>query len=89
MTSLEEWRHFLMGARQTFEIQTDHKNLEYFRRPQKLNPRQARWTAELQNYDFLLIHNPGKMQIHGDPLSRRPDHDQGEHDNEKIGRAHV
>lgn len=84
MTSLDEWRHFLMGARQKFEIHTDHKNLEYFRKPQRLNPRQARWTATLQNYDFDLIHKPGKTQIHGDPLSRRPDHDKGDHDNENV-----
>jgi len=27
---LEEWRHFLGGARHPVEIWTDHKNLEYF-----------------------------------------------------------
>lgn len=41
MTALDEWRHYLMGATQEFEIFTDHKNLEYFRKPQKLNRRQA------------------------------------------------
>jgi hypothetical protein len=28
---LEEWRHYLEGARHPVEIWTDHKNLEYFR----------------------------------------------------------
>jgi hypothetical protein len=27
---LEEWRHYLEGARHPVEIWTDHKNLEYF-----------------------------------------------------------
>jgi len=27
---LEVWRHFLEGAKDRFEIWTDHKNLEYF-----------------------------------------------------------
>jgi hypothetical protein len=27
---LEEWRHYLEGARHSVEIWTDHKNLEYF-----------------------------------------------------------
>jgi len=39
---LEAWRHFLEGAKNQFEIWTDHKNLEYFMKAQKLNQRQAR-----------------------------------------------
>jgi len=34
---LEVWRHFLEGARGRFKIWTDHKNLEYFMKVQKLN----------------------------------------------------
>jgi len=39
---LEVWRHFLEGAIEKFEIWTDHKNLEYFMKAQKLNKKQAR-----------------------------------------------
>src|SRR6202040_2531558 len=42
--ALEEWRHFLEGARHKFEIWTDHKNLEYFMSAKKLNRRQVRWS---------------------------------------------
>ena len=34
---LEAWRHFLEGMTIKFKIQTDHKNLEYFMKAQKLN----------------------------------------------------
>jgi len=34
---LESWRHLLEGAQFKFEIWTDHKNLEYFMKAQKLN----------------------------------------------------
>ena len=34
---LEAQRHFLEGAKDLFEIQTDYKNLEYFIKAQKLN----------------------------------------------------
>jgi len=34
---LKAWRHFLEGAVVKFEIWTDHKNLEYFMKVQKLN----------------------------------------------------
>jgi len=39
---LKIWRHFLEKAKNQFEIWTDHKNLEYFMKAQKLNQRQAR-----------------------------------------------
>jgi len=34
---LEAWRHFLKGTTVKFAIWTDHKNLEYFMKVQKLN----------------------------------------------------
>ena len=34
---LEAWRHFLERAKDQFKIWTDHKNLEYFMKAQKLN----------------------------------------------------
>ncbi len=37
MLALDEWRHYLMGAAQDFEIWTDHQNLQDFQKPQKLN----------------------------------------------------
>ena len=36
---LEAWRHFLEEMTTKFEIWTDHKNLEYFIKAQKLNRR--------------------------------------------------
>ena len=44
---LESWRHLLEEAQFKFEIWTDHKNLEYFMKAQKLNRRQARWALYL------------------------------------------
>ena len=38
---LENWRHLLEGIHFKFEIWTDHKNLKYFMKTQKLNWRQA------------------------------------------------
>ena len=38
---LENWRYLLKGAKFKFEIWTDHKNLEYFMKAQKLNKKQA------------------------------------------------
>ena len=54
-----------------FEIWTDHKNLEYFREPHKLNRQQARWYLKLEDYDFTLWHIFGKMNTKADILSRK------------------
>jgi hypothetical protein len=48
--ALEEWRHFLEGARLKFEVWTDNKNLEYFQTAQKLNWRQAQWSLYIGEY---------------------------------------
>ena len=66
-----------------FEIWTDHKNLEYFMKAQKLNRRQARWALYLSRFDFMLKHIPGSKMGKADSLSRRPDWEIGvERDNE-------
>jgi len=70
---LEAWKHFLEGAVEKFEIWTDHKNLEYFMKAQKLNRRQARWALYLSRFNFMLKHVPGSKMGKADSLSRRPD----------------
>ena len=37
MDLLEEWHQYLLGASEIVEIWTDHQNLQYFQKPQKLN----------------------------------------------------
>jgi len=70
---LEAWRHFLEGAIEKFKIWTDHKNLEYFMKVQKLNRRQARWALYLSCFNFTLKHVLGSKMGKADSLSRRPD----------------
>ena len=80
---LEAWRHFLEGVIMKFEIWTDHKNLKYFMKAQKLNRRQARWALYLLRFNFMLKHIPGSKIGKINSLSRRPDWKVGvERDNE-------
>ena len=80
---LESWRHLLEEAQSKFEIWTDHKNLEYFIKAQKLNQRQARWALYLSRFDFNLKHVLGTRIGKADRLSRRLDWKVGvEKDNE-------
>jgi hypothetical protein len=82
--SLEQWRHYLKGARHPVEIWTDHKFLEYFRVAQKLNGRQARWSLYLSRFNFTLHHKLGQSMGKLDTLSRRADHGLGQGDNDNL-----
>ncbi|KAF8642438.1 hypothetical protein AX16_009497 [Volvariella volvacea WC 439] len=37
MTALKEWRHFLIGTEEPFEIWFDHDNIKHYHQPQDLN----------------------------------------------------
>jgi len=52
--ALDKWRQYLLDAVKKFEVWTDHENLKHFKKPHKLNGRQARWYLKLQDYDFTL-----------------------------------
>ena len=71
MECLEKWRQYLLDAEEKFEVWTDHKNLKYYREPQKLNRQQARWYLKLQDYDFMIRQIPGKTNTRADLLSRK------------------
>jgi hypothetical protein len=83
--ALDTWRHYLEGCKHQIEIITNHKNLEYFKKAQKLTRRQARWALFLTRFEFILIHKAGKTNK-VDGLSRRIDHKEGVNNdnNERI-----
>jgi len=70
---LEAQRYFLEGAIEKFEIWTDHKNLKYFMKTQKLNWKQARWILYLSRFSFMLKYILRSKIEKADSLSRRPD----------------
>ena len=71
--ALKSWRHYLHRSPFPVQVFTDHKNLTYFRSPQNLNRRQARWLIDLVDFDLKMVHVPGKLLAGPDALSRRPD----------------
>ena len=71
--SMRHWRHYLEGSRHPIQVFSDHKNLITFMSTKVLNRRQARWAELLADYDFVLIHTPGKRNPADGP-SRRPDY---------------
>ncbi|KAK3505869.1 hypothetical protein QTP70_019370 [Hemibagrus guttatus] len=69
--ALEEWRHWLEGARHPFQVLTDHRNLEYLCGAKCLNPRQARWALFFTCFQFTISYRPGSKNGKADALSRQ------------------
>jgi len=69
--TLTKWEQYLLDTTEKFKVWTDHKNLKYFWKLHKLNGWQARWYLKLQDYDFILQHIPGKINMKADDLSRK------------------
>ncbi len=74
--ALEEWRHWLEGAKHPFTVLTDHKNLQYLREAKRLNPRHARWalffTASIARSPITQVPKTSKpMPYHDFMLLRR------------------
>ena len=82
--SLHDWRQYLLGAEHVFEVWSNHKDLQYFMKPQKLNRRQARWKTELQEFPFQLVHKPGAQMQKPDILRRCANFEKGERDNADV-----
>ena len=82
--SLENWRPYLAGSPHKVIIYTDHMNLQYWREPHKINRRVARQVLQLSEYDIELHHIAGKTNRRADALSRLPQYDQGDHNNENV-----
>ncbi|KAI2655842.1 Transposon Tf2-6 polyprotein [Labeo rohita] len=74
--ALEEWRHWLEGARHPFTVLTDHRNLEYLRSAKTLNHRQARWALFFTRFQFQVTYRPGSQNTKADALSRLHESDQ-------------
>ena len=57
--ALEQWRHYLEGAKHQFDIWNDHANLQWFMKRQDLNCCQAWWAQYLSRFLFLWTHKAG------------------------------
>ena len=66
----EHFHMYLYGRK--FQLETDHKPLEYIFQPKASKPPPAcieRWQLRLQEYDFNVVYRPGSQNL-ADSLSR-------------------
>ncbi|XP_028299789.1 uncharacterized protein LOC114461699 [Gouania willdenowi] len=64
------FRQYLLGR--PFTVRTDHSSLRWLTRLREPEGQLARWLEKLAEYDFQVIHRPGKNHQNADALSRRP-----------------
>ena len=81
---LDHDRPLLAGTILPVIIKTDHLNLTHWREPQKISRRVARQVLQLAEYNFEIHHIKGTANGKADALSRRPDYDTGEDDNQDV-----
>jgi len=53
--AIKNWRAHLIWMEKPFIIETDHKNLTYWKEPKKLTGRTMWWHEKLQDYNFKII----------------------------------
>ena len=67
---VKSFRHYLVGKR--FILRTDHASLRWLKSFKHPEGQVARWLEVLKNYDFELVHRPGRLHMNADALSRGP-----------------
>jgi hypothetical protein len=84
ISALENWRHLLKGTPTPFTIYSDHRNLLYQKKPEKMTQRLIRWSLFLSEFNFKIVYRSGSINGKPDALSRRPDYATSEQNSNEI-----
>ena len=66
---IKRYQPYLYGG--TFYVHSDHGSLSWLMKVKDPTGRLARWALQVQQYDFEIIHRPGRQNGAADALSRR------------------
>ena len=64
------FKHYLLGRK--FVVRTDHSALQWLKKTPEPIGQQARWIGFLEEFEFDVVHRPGRQHQNADALSRRP-----------------
>jgi len=82
VTFLHHFRHYLLSK--PFMVRTDHGALTWLQNFRSPEGQLARWLEKLQEYQFTIIHRPGRKHNNADALSRLPCRQCGRNEMELI-----
>jgi hypothetical protein len=68
--AVKTFRPYLHGV--PFTVVTDHQPLAHLMKSPSLTGKHARWALSLQDYEFTIVHRPGRMHANADVPSRFP-----------------
>ena len=72
--ALKNWCHLLKGSDVPFITFSDHRNLLFQKKPEKMTQRLVRWSLFLSEFSFKILYSSGSSNGKPDALSRRPDY---------------
>ena len=67
VTFLQHFKQYLIGS--PFTIRTDHSTLTWLQNFKQPEGQLARWLEKLQEFQFTIVHRPGKAHGNADALS--------------------
>ena len=70
VTFLQHFRPYLIGS--SFTIRTDHSVLTWLQNFKQPEGQLAMWLEKLQEFQFTIVHRPGRAHANADALSRQP-----------------
>ena len=68
--ALEHFHPYLYGAE--FTVRTDHAALQWLKTLKVPEGQLARWLGRLEQFNYRVVHRPGRVHSNADALSRRP-----------------
>lgn len=70
VTFVNYFKHYLLGRE--FVLRIDHNSLRWLHNFQGLEGQLARWVEQLANFQYKIVHRPGRQHGNADALSRIP-----------------
>ena len=67
VTLLQHFKQYLIGS--PFTIRTDHSALTWLQNFKQPEGQLARWLEKMQEFQFTIVHRPGKVHGNADALS--------------------
>ena len=63
VSALENWGHLLKGSDIPFIIFSDHRNLLFQKKPEKMTQRLVRWSLFLSEFSFKILYRSGSSNV--------------------------